>query len=157
MVRPVVVALIAAAIGSCTDAAPERRGPVVTCADGEPCRSVVLGGVTLRGHETQLLFHELVTDKPAEFATLAVLEATFAARGLERVPENPRLSPPKPRLCAFGTDDRIVEAIKSELVEGPSQSGSPVCSSSYQARYLFVIRPDGAVTCIENDYAYSCI
>lgn len=157
MVRVFTVALVAIGIANCAGETRDQRGPVVPCADGKPCRSVVLGGVTLRGHQTQLLFHELVTDKPADFATLAALEKTFASRGLERVPEDARLSPPKAKLCPAGSGDRVMEAIVSRLVEGPPESASPVCSSSYQARYLVVIRNDGAVTCIENDYAYSCI
>ena len=127
---------------------------LATCADGIECRSVSISGVLVRGHPTQSLFSELVTDDPAAFVGQAALVDAMAHSGVDIIEFDAPLRPPRPELCPVEEVDHVLMAQHDRLLEG---EGGLVCSSSYNASYLIIVRPDGSIACIENRFAYSCM
>lgn len=127
---------------------------LATCANGIECRSVTIAGVSVRGHPTQSLFSELVTDDPAAFVGQAALVDAMARSGVDVIEFEAPLRPPRPELCPVEEVNHVLMAQHERLLEG---EGSLVCSSSYNASYLINVRPDGSIACIENRFAYSCV
>lgn len=81
------------------------------------------------------------------------MTAALAAANAEVLP--PNRVPPQPELCPAEPNGHVIEALHRELIRGENRS--LVCSPDYQARYVVTVRPDGAVACIENRFAYSCV
>ena len=125
------------------------------CADSRTCRSVTVGHTLVRGHAGQKLFTELVTDDPRAFTGVEALSAALAAANAEVLTPDPLIAPPRPELCPAQPNGRVIEALHRDLIQAESRSAA--CAPNYQARYVITVRPDGAVACIENRFAYSCV
>lgn len=148
--------LLTTLVGACAPEPPSiPPGQSAVCEDGRTCRSITIGQTLVRGHAGQKLFTELVTADARAFADIDALSAALAAANAELLPPDPLIAPPRPELCPTEPNGRVIEALHRELIRGENRS--PVCSPDHQARYLVTIRPDGAVACIENRFAYSCV
>jgi hypothetical protein len=149
-----VVALV---MSGCADAPPQiPDDQSAVCADGKTCRSILIGDTLIRGHAGQKLFSDLVTDDPDAFASEAALDAALKAAPspahLMEPYSVPR--PPLPKLCPVAAGERSIQARHDRFQKG---RGSLVCSADYDARYLIVLRADGSVSCVENNFSYSCV